>query len=451
MNPPSVAASPSISLERSLGVFGAVMIGLGSIVGTGVFVSLAIATGATGPSVLLAIIAGGILATLNGLSSAQLAAAHPVSGGTYEYGYRWLHRSLGFTAGWMFLCAKSASAATAALGCAGSLCTLLGIEPGAWQRSIAGFALGSITFLVLGGIRRSNRVNTAMVLITLGSLVLLIMTGLPQGIARGGITKAPFFQPVETEDGPMDGFLEACALMFVAFTGYGRVATMAEEVRDPARSIPQAILLTLFVAVILYVGVAFVAVGVCGAESFSRAAIEQEPPLERVAAALELRSETTEFLKGTLRLGAITAMLGVMMNLILGLSRVVLAMGRRGDLPSRFARTGARKSPNQAVLLVALMAGGWLLIGDLKTTWSFSAFAVLVYYAITNLAATRLNSEQQLFPRSLAWLGAASSLFLAFWVEPKVWLFGLVTIAAGLLWHQAAQLRNRPLRIEPRA
>ncbi len=118
---------PNSVLKRDLGLIGATMMGLGSIVGTGVFVSIGVAAGVTGPSVVLAIVLAALVATCNALSSAQLAASHPVSGGTHEYGYRYLHPALGFTAGWMFLCAKIASAATAALGFAGYLLHLLGI------------------------------------------------------------------------------------------------------------------------------------------------------------------------------------------------------------------------------------------------------------------------------------------------------------------------------------
>jgi basic amino acid/polyamine antiporter, APA family len=120
--------NPQPQLKRELGVFGATFMGLGSIVGTGVFVSIGIATGIAGPMVILAIAIGALVATFNGLNSAQLAASHPVSGGTYEYGYRYLTPAFGFTAGWMFLVAKTASAATAALGFAGYFINILGLS-----------------------------------------------------------------------------------------------------------------------------------------------------------------------------------------------------------------------------------------------------------------------------------------------------------------------------------
>jgi APA family basic amino acid/polyamine antiporter len=134
-------------------------------------------------------------------------------------------------------------------------------------------------------------------------------------------------------------------------------------------------------------------------------------------------------------IGAITAMLGVLINLILGLSRVVLAMGRRGDLPRFFSKIDSRgKAPISAVIAVGLLIATLVLIGDIKTTWSFSAFSVLIYYAITNLAAIRMSDAERRYPRAIAWLGLLSCLFLAFWVDRTIWLFGLLLIAIGLGW-----------------
>jgi APA family basic amino acid/polyamine antiporter len=134
--------------------------------------------------------------------------------------------------------------------------------------------------------------------------------------------------------------------------------------------------------------------------------------------------------------GAVTAMLGVLLNLILGLSRVALAMGRRGDLPQGLARLdGTGSTPYVAVVFVGAVIAGLVLLGDVKTTWSFSAFTVLVYYAITNLSAIRLSDEERLYPRFIAWLGLGTCLFLAFWVEATIWMIGLGLIAAGLFWH----------------
>lgn len=399
--PPAPAPA---SLARRVGLWGATLMGLGSIVGTGVFVSIGIAAGAVGPSVLLAIAVAALVATCNGLSSAQLAANHPVSGGTYEYGYRWLHSSLGFTAGWMFLCAKTASAATAALGFAGYLLHALGWEGSAWLVPLALGAVLALTLLALSGMQRSSNSNMVIVTLTLGSLAVFVVVGAPTAWGSGRQYLTPFFAPVEDSLSPLAGFLQACALMFVAYTGYGRIATLAEEVRAPRRTIPLAIIASLGTAMVLYISVGCVAMMSLGASRLSEAGSESVAPLEVVA-----REFGVPGITWIIAAGAVTAMLGVLLNLILGISRVVLAMGRRRDLPSVLGTVQATTSaPAAAVILVGAAIAGLVLLGDVKVTWSFSAFTVLIYYAITNLAALRLSPDERLYPAMIPRLGLAS-------------------------------------------
>jgi APA family basic amino acid/polyamine antiporter len=429
-------------LRRELGVFSAVMMGLGSIVGTGVFVSIGIAAGIAGPAVIVAIALAALLAVCNALSSAQLAASHAVSGGTYEYGYRYLSPRLGFSAGWMFLCAKIASAATAALGFAGYLLRITDNDGAELLTPIAFAAVVTLTVIVLSGIRRSNWVNVFIVTLTLTSLTTFILAGLPATIREGWVNLQPLLSDSDGSSSPLTRLLYATALMFVAYTGYGRIATLGEEVRQPRRTIPRAILLTLVLSSLLYVAVAAVAVGLVGADELGRATEATAAPLEAAAA-----KSGWPALRWIVAVGAMTAMLGVLLNLILGMSRVVLAMGRRGDLPAITARINAsRSTPIAAVTLVGLLIAGLVLVGNVKTTWSFSAFTVLVYYAITNLAALRLSPPDRLFHRAFAWFGLVGCLFLAFWVEWQVWLTGLVLLGVGLLWHQFATRWRAPSR-----
>lgn len=224
------------SLARVVGVPGAVLMGLGSILGTGIFISIGIAAGVTGPSVVLAVALAAAVATFNGLSSAQLAASHPVSGGSYEYGYRYLTPALGFTAGWMFLCAKSASAATAALGFAGYVLGAFGESTPILRVALALAAIFVLTVIVAGGIHRSNRVNTVIVGVTLVALIAFIAFGLPSAAAGAKANLSGFFNDNGQSSG-VSGFLHATALMFVAYTGYGRIATLGEEVRNPRKSL----------------------------------------------------------------------------------------------------------------------------------------------------------------------------------------------------------------------
>lgn len=427
---PTPAPTP---LTRHLGLWGAVMMGLGAMVGTGVFVSIGVAAGVAGPSVVLAIPVAAGVAFCNALGSAQLAAAHPVSGGSYEYGYVYLHPVLGFTAGWMFLCAKSASAATAALGFGGYLMYWLG-RPGAEEaRVLAGTAVSLlITLLVLGGLKRSNLANILMVSFTFISLVLFVVFAGAAAFRQPVNHLVPFFPPGEASPG---AFLQGCALMFVAYTGYGRIATLGEEVRNPSKNIPRAIQWVTAICALLYIAVGVSAIGAFGAVQLGEATLAEAAPLEVV-----LRTLGHPLAATFVALGAMTAMLGVLLNLILGLSRVALAMGRRGDLPAAFAKVDTGNStPTAAVIGVGGIVTALVLLGDVKLTWSFSAFTVLVYYAITNLAALRLPGSQRRYPRWISRLGLGACLFLAFWVDTAVWTTGLGLIAAGWVWHSISK------------
>lgn len=422
-------------LRRELGVGGAVMLGLGSIVGTGVFVSLGVAAGIAGPAVLLAILVGAAVASLNGLSSAQLAADHPVSGGTYEYGYRYLRPWLGFLAGVTFLLAKSASAATAALGFSGYLLGLLDV-PARWSVPVAVAAVVLLTVVVLSGMRRSNAINVVIVSVTLLSLLAFVVTGAPTALMFGAGSFNPFFAP-EAGSTALRSLLEASALMFVAFTGYGRIATLGEEVVEPRRTIPRAVVAALLVVMVLYGLVGLVGVGAVGADGLAR--------VEGRAAPLELaaRAFSAPGVARFVAVGAVTAMLGVALNLVLGLSRVLLAMGRRGDAPRAFGRLDAAgTTPTAAVLAVGVLVALLALVGDVRTTWSFSAFTVLVYYAVTNLAALALPADARTFPRWTAWLGLAGCLGLAFFVETRLWLAGAALLAAAVLVRAALRSRG---------
>ena len=430
--------SPATQLTREIGLAGATMMGLGAILGTGVFVSIGIAAGIAGPAVVLATALAAALAVCNGLSSAQLAANHSISGGTYEYGYRYLNSGLGFTAGWMFLLAKSASAATAALGFAGYLLHALGYS----QQYLVPLGLAAVVLLtltVLSGMRRTTMINSFIVLITLFALLMFVALGAP-AVSSENFT--PFFAQGlgETDtSGRLALLFQASALMFVAYTGYGRIATLGEEVHNPKRTIPKAIITTMLVTMILYISVATVGIGVVGAEALQNATDTQAAPLAVAAQQFNISA-----LAELMVIGAITAMLGVLLNLVLGLSRVLLAMGRRRDMPAVFGLLNkSATTPTWATLGVGAAIAGLVLIGDIKTTWSFSAFTVLIYYAITNLAALRLPREQRLYPRWIALLGMLSCLFLAFWVDWQTWLTGLGLIAAGLAWHWLMLRRRR--------
>ena len=415
------------------------MMGLGSIIGTGVFVSLGVAAGIVGPAVLLAIVIGAAIAAFNGLSSAQLAADHPVSGGTYEYGYRYLRPWLGFLAGVTFMLAKSASAATAALGFAGYLAAITGFDA-AWNVAVALVATVVIVLVVLAGIRRSSGVNVAMVLVTLSGLAAFVLTGAPTAAANAGENLTPLFVP-EGGATPLSALLNASALMFVAFTGYGRIATLGEEVRAPRRTIPRAIVAALVLVSVVYLLVGLVGVGAVGAHGL----VPREAGVSPLATAA--RSFGVGWAYPVVSVAAITAMLGVLLNLVLGLSRVLLAMGRRGDAPSAFGRLSfGGTTPAAAVIAVGVLICALVSVGDVRTTWSFSAFTVLVYYAVTNMSALALPDRARMFPRWVAVLGLCGCLGLAFFVDRGALLAGVGLLLLSLMTRTAIVMGRRASR-----
>jgi APA family basic amino acid/polyamine antiporter len=363
------------------------------------------------------------------MSSAQLAAAHPVSGGTYEYGYRFLKPWMGFTAGWMFLCAKSASAATAALGFSGYLLQMLGMAAAVPLQVPALLILAVVAALVLSGMRRSHGVNVWIVSITLVSLLWFVIRTAPE-VKPGAVA-------VSVDAWMAPGFWQACALMFVAYTGYGRIATLGEEIRNPERNIPRAMVGVMGVTAVLYLSIAWAAVGAVGAEKLGDWARGSAAPLESVLMALDAEGSAR-----FIALGALTAMVGVLLNLLLGLSRVLLAMGRRQDMPKRFGEV-VEGTPRAAVIGVAGLIALLCLPGSVAVSWSFSAFTVLLYYSLTNLAALKLPAEHRRSPRLFSWIGLASCLFLAFQVAPMFWAVGLGSVSVGLLWHRFRRGRVR--------
>lgn len=380
-------------LARVLGVPGAVAMGLGSIIGTGIFVTIGTAAGVAGSSVLISIVLAAAIATCNGLASAQLAAAHPVSGGAYEYGYKYLGAWAGRLAGITFVCAKTASAATAALGFGGYVLALAGHTDHGLQVALAASAIVVLTLIVMSGLQRSQRANLAIVALTLTALVTFVVASLPH-------VSATHWQLGHAR---ARDIAFATALMFVAYTGYGRVATLGEEVRDPARTIPRAIVITLVATLALYVVVSASAIGLAGADALAAATRATNAPLEALAPAA---------VRPVVAVGAITAMLGVILNLLLGISRVVLAMARRRDLPAPIAHVEG-SSPRRAVLVTGAVILALALAGSIETTWTVSAFTVLLYYGIMNLCALQQPRDQRRIPRVIPAAGLVLCLTLA--------------------------------------
>jgi basic amino acid/polyamine antiporter, APA family len=405
-----VTAFPS-QLRRDLGLLDAVGIGFGAIVGAGIFVVTGVAAGIAGPAFLVGLFIAGIAATANALSSAQLAAEYPQSGGTYEYGYQVLTPWAGFTAGWLFLASKIAAAGTVGIGLGGYLAALV---PGLSPRWVGVTAILLFTALNYFGIRRSSRVNLAIVTVSLGSLLVFVAASVPS-------FRPEHFEPFAPAG--WRGVLEAAAILFFAYTGYARIATLGEEVHEPRRTIPRAVIITIVGAIALYSAVAVVAVGAAGSVA-----------LAATPAPLLIAAEQTgaAWLPLVVAIGGLTAMLGVILSQVLGLSRMVFAMARRGDLPASLGLVnGATGVPERAVLAVGAIAAIVAATGTLAGVAAAASFTILIYYWIANLAALRMPRPAKLFPDAVPFVGLVACTVLAVSLRPATILTGLVVLAVG--------------------
>jgi len=389
----------------------AVAVGLGAIVGAGIFVVTSQAAGLAGPAFILGLILAATIATFNALSSAELAAKFPTSGGTYEYGYELLHPAAGFAAGWMFLASKLAAGGTVAIGFGAYLSQLIPAFP---AKAAGVVAVVLLTAANLFGIRKAGRLNLAIVAITIASLVAFAVLGV-------GSVKMANFEPFAPQGWVAS--VQAAGLLFFAYTGYARIATLAEEVQDPERTIPRAVVLSLGIAVGIYLLVAFVATGVAGTEALAKSAA----PLS--VAAVGLATPGVDLIIG---IGAATAMLGVLLSQILGISRMMLAMARRGDLPGFLSGVSGRHSvPTSAILVTGTVILILAIFGSLVWIVSAATFTILLYYTVTNLAAMRLNGEEKRFPTWIAWAGLISCLGLASFLDWTTILAGIGLLAVG--------------------
>ncbi|NEO32018.1 MAG: amino acid permease [Symploca sp. SIO3C6] len=435
--------NPPKQLKRELSWFGSACMGLASVIGVGIFVSIGIAAGISGFAVIGALVVAGLLGACNSLNLAQLAVSHPVSGGIYEYGYKYLTPVLGFTGGWIYFLSKTAVAATAALGFAGYLLNTIGVNESGILVLVAEAAVLVVTLIALGGARRFKVTTIAVVSVTILSLLFLIIVGsflcLVNGFENLTFASANYGNWLKN-------FLESVALMFVAYNGAARISMMGEEITEPRKNIPKAIVFTIVVTMLLYVGVAVVSLGSIGVEAFSAATTEQAAPLQVVASSFGIPGAAN-----ILAVGAITSMLSILLTIILGVSRILLAMGRRGDMPSFFAQlNNSGTTPYWAVLFLGMAIALLVLTGDVKVTWSFAAFGSMYRCFIVSLAALQLSQQQRLYPQWLSWLSLFSSLFLAFWVEWQIWLIGLGVIGVGVVWHVVIQRFNFAVRLEPK-
>ncbi|MFD1212442.1 APC family permease [Arthrobacter sp. GCM10027362] len=401
--------SSESSLERRLGGVDATTIGVGSMVGAGVFVVYPPAAAAAGNWLLLSLAIAGLVAYCNASASAQLAAVYPTSGGTYVYGRERLGEWPGFLAGWAFVTGKIASCAAMALAFG------LYVAP-AYATAVAVAAVIVLTGINLLGVTRTAWMTRWFISIVAAVLVFVIVVAFsepPAGSGAGALAVTPY------------GVLQGAALFFFAFAGYARIATMGEEVREPHRLIPLAITAALAVTFILYFLLGAGLLRFMGPELLATTPTPLHAVMERVRGGIGT---------GALAVAAALACLGALLALIAGVSRTMLAMARERDLPHALSSVSQRfKVPWLAEVAVAAVVICLLLTQDVLAVVGFSSFAVLIYYAVTNAAALTLTERPWHAPKALNWLGLAGCLILAFTLPPASVLTMAGVLAVGVI------------------
>jgi len=411
-------------LARRLGTGEAVVIGLGSMIGAGIFSAFSPAAEAAGSGLLIGLALAGAVAFCNAAASAQLAAQYPTSGGTYVYGRERLGEWWGYLAGWGFVVGKTASCAAMALTFAAYT-----VSGPVWaERLVAVLAVLALTAVNLRGITRTAAL--ASVLVALSVAALLVVVGV---IVGSGEASSDHLD--DWLSGGVYGVLQSAGLLFFALAGYARIATLGEEVREPERTIPRAIVGAFGVTLVLYAVVGVAALAAVGPAVL---AASREP----LAAAVD--GVGAGWALPVVRIGAAVASLGALLALIAGIGRTGLAMARNGDLPRRLAAVDPRRQvPHHAELAVAAAVLVLVSTTDLRGAIGFSSFGVLTYYAVANASAFTQGPERRRWPRALNVAGLAGCVVLVATLPLASVLAGVVVLAVGLAGRAVAQTRER--------
>lgn len=420
----------TVELKRTLNLFDATSIGIGAIIGAGIFVVLGIAVGYAGPAVIVSMIIAGTVALFTALSFSELSSAIPKEGGTYEFAYEMIHPFAGFISGCMWLFAQTVAGAAVCLGLASYFVGLFPFFP---VKIVAVSAALALTVLNLMGMKHSARVNNVLVVIKIVILCFFVGVGVFHVNPQNYSNFAPngFF-----------GILQGAGFIFFAYLGFGRIAALGEEVENPKRTLPLAILLALAASMILYVVTGLVATGLV--DSGNLAKFGSGSPIAYAAKA------TGNFaVVATVSFGALVATVSVLLTNLLGLSRVSFAMARNGQFPKSLAKIHSKLgTPYLSILITGALMAVLAFVSDLRQAAAITSFSMLTTHIILHSAAIRLRKKipnlktfkVPLYPLVPS-LGLASCVILMFSLPMESWIVSAAAIVAVSLLYL---LRRRP-------
>lgn len=407
-------------LKRKLSLFDAVSIGLGAIIGAGIFVLIGIASGMAGPAVIASVIISGLSATFTALSFSELGAALPRAGGVYEYGHELISPLVGFVLGWMWIFGNIVMGATASLGFGyyfSSIFNFISFRAGALM------LIAFVVLLNIIGIKQSAIVNDLIVIVKVLVLLLFVLIGLP----KIKISNFEDFLP----NGIIPVF-QAAGLFYFAYIGFPRISTTAEEIKEPEKNIPLAILLALFISTLIYVFTSITAIGLVGYKNLSNSSV----PIGYAAKSLGL--------SGIVEVGALLATFSVVLTSVMGQSRIFFAMARNEEMPYALSKIHKKfETPVYSILLSGLIMSILAFAVDISSLASLGSFCILFTHIFTNFSAFKLHKSSSKynipfkvpFSPTHSVVGFVTSVLLAFSLGVSTIIVGILACVAGLVWY----------------
>ena len=421
--PASCAPQPGTRLAPCLGLVDAVAIGLGAIIGGGIFIVTGIVAGLAGPALILSIFLATAISLATALSFFALTQWRPAEGSVYVYARTILSPFAGFLSGWMWIAANVFAGAAVALGIAHYLQS---VAPGVDPKATAALLCLAFTVLNLAGVKNSARVNNVLVGAKIAVLLLFVLVG-------AFSFKPAHFTPFVTS---ASGVFRGAFFIFFAFAGFGRVATIAEEVRDARKTVPRSIILALFLSAIIYIAVSVAALGLVDAGTLAAS----KSPL-----ADAIRTVGRPALVYVVSLGGMLAMASVLLTSILGVSRMIFAMAREGDLPVLLSRLRPKsRTPWLPVFIAGVGSALLALFFDLTNVVAIGTFATLFNYSLANLSALKLAAERETSSRIVPLAGLLLCFFLLLFVQAGSFLAGMAFLLPGALFYLLRRKRRNP-------
>ncbi|MBI2173117.1 MAG: amino acid permease [Candidatus Aenigmarchaeota archaeon] len=421
--------SRKFRLKKELGLRDTTLYGIGIILGAGIYALLGSGAAITGNSIWLSFVLAAFIATLTGLSYAELSSMYPKEAAEYNYTKNaFRKRGLAFIIGWILIVSAILSASTVALGFAGYFSHLFGGN----ILVISAVLLVILSIMNYRGIKESARFNSISTVIEAAGLVIIIAAGI-WFFGRAG--PVDFF---EMNNG-IFGIISATALIFFAYIGFEDVANISEETKNARKVVPKALVLSILISTVLYIAVSVAAVSIAGSE---RLASSNAPLTEVMSSVLPEAGVIMSII-------ALFATSNTVLILLVVASRMMYGISCQRDLPRRFSRICKRGTPVYSVMVTGIVALLGLLIGGIETVALFTTVGIFIAYFFVNASLIHLRYTKPKAKRpfkvplnigkfpAVSALGAVTCAAMLLYFDVQILLMEAAVIAAGVLLYKA--------------